>query len=350
MARSRRTNATAVRLRDIAQMAGVSVNTVSRALNDKPDVSADTRERVRGIAERVGYSPNLLAKSLVSGLTQTIGLVVTDCTDPYYAGLIRAVEDVASREGFGLLLATSNEDPVKERWGLALLTGRRVDGLLLTAVDVNAAHVRELLRGEVPVVLLSRRPRGYRGPFVGIDNVRGARAAVRHLFDLGHRRIACIGRRGPASSARDRLTGFRQELRACGLPGDPRALVHRAEPSVAGGRDAVPWLLGLDPRPTAVLTYNDAQAVGVIRGLQAAGLAVPGDVSVVGFDDIALAALVHPPLTTVAQPIDEIGRRGAAALIQRIRQGGAAMGRPLVLSSRLVVRESAGAPPPGAGG
>ena len=109
MARSRRTNATAVRLRDIAQMAGVSVNTVSRALNDKPDVSADTRERVRAIAERVGYSPNLLAKSLVSGLTQTIGLVVTDCTDPYYAGLIRAVEDVASREGFGhtTLLSTT---------------------------------------------------------------------------------------------------------------------------------------------------------------------------------------------------------------------------------------------------
>lgn len=343
MARGRRTSATVVRLRDIAQMAGVSVNTVSRALNDKPDVSAETRERVRGIAERVGYSPNLLAKSLVSGLTHTIGLVVTDCTDPYYAGLIRAVEDVAGREGFGLLLATSNEETDKERRGLALLTGRRVDGLLLTAVDVNAPHVGQLLRGEIPVVLLSRRPRGYRGPFVGIDNVRGARAAVRYLYDLGHRRIAAVGRRGPASSGRERLTGFRQELRACGLPHEP-GLIHRTEPSVAGGRGAVPWLLALDPRPTAVLTYNDAQAVGVTKGLQEAGLSVPGDVSVVGFDDIALAALVHPPLTTVAQPIDEIGRRGAETLIRWVRQGAAAERRPLVLSSRLVVRGSAGAP------
>jgi LacI family transcriptional regulator len=114
MAHSRKTSAAIVRLRDIAQMAGVSVNTVSRALNDRPDVSPETRERVRSIARRVGYSPNLLAKSLVSGLTHTVGLVVTDCTDPYYATLIQAVEEVTDREGYGLLLATSNEDPAKE--------------------------------------------------------------------------------------------------------------------------------------------------------------------------------------------------------------------------------------------
>jgi LacI family transcriptional regulator len=339
MARSRKTSAAAVRLRDIAQLAGVSVITVSRALNDRPDVSPQTRERVRSIAERVGYSPNLLAKSLVSGLTQTIGLVVTDCTDPYYATLIRAVVEVTDREGFGLLLATSNEDPAREQRGLSLLSGRRIDGLLLTAVNVDAPQVREFLRGSLPVVLLSRRPRRYRGPFVGIDNVRAARTAVRHLCELGHRRLVLIGRSGPASSARERLAGFREELKARGLFCGDQTAVRLVEPTVAGGRGAVPWILGLDPRPTAIVAYNDAQAIGVIKGLQEAGLAVPDDISVVGFDDIAMAALFEPALTTVAQPIDEIGRCGAEMLIRRIR-GEREDRSAVVLPSRLVVRES----------
>jgi LacI family transcriptional regulator len=339
MARRRKTSAV-VRLRDIAQMAGVSVITVSRALNDRPDVSTETRERVRSIARRVGYSPNLLAKSLVSGLTHTVGLVVTDCTDPYYATLIQAVEEVTDREGFGLLLATSNEDPAKERRGLSLLSGRRIDGLLLTAVNVGAPHVREVLRGSLPVVLLSRRPRRYRGPFVGIDNVRAACTAVRHLCELGHRRLVLIGRSGPASSGRERLAGFREELKACGLFCDDPAAVCLVKPTVAGGRGAVPWFLGLDPRPTAIVVYNDAQAIGVIKGLQEAGLTVPGDVSVVGFDNIAMAALFEPALTTVAQPIDEIGRLGAEMLIRRIR-GETGNRGAIVLPSRLIIRDSA---------
>jgi LacI family transcriptional regulator len=339
MAHSRKTSAAIVRLRDIAQMAGVSVNTVSRALNDRPDVSPETRERVRSIARGVGYSPNLLAKSLVSGLTHTVGLVVTDCTDPYYATLIQAVEEVTDREGFGLLLATSNEDPAKEKRGLSLLSGRRIDGLLLTAVNVGAPHVREVLRGSLPVVLLSRRPRRYRGPFVGIDNVRAARTAVRHLCELGHRRLVLIGRSGPASSARERLVGFREELRARGLPWDDPTAVCLVAPTVAGGRGAVPWFLELDPRPTAIVAYNDAQAIGAIKGLQEAGLAVPDDISVVGFDNIAMAALFEPALTTVAQPIDEIGRLGAEILIRRIRGETEDQGA-VVLPSRLIIRES----------
>lgn len=332
-----------IRLRDVAQMAGVSVNTASRALNDKPDVNTETRARVRAIAERLGYSPNMLARSLVSGLSHTIGLVVTDCTDPYYATLIRATEEVMSGEGFGMLLVTSNEDVEKERQGLMLLAGRRVDGLLLTAVDVEAPHVRHLLDADdLPVVLLSRRPESYQRAFVGIDNLDAARTAIGHLWELGHRRFALVARSGPASSGRERLAGLHEELAARGsVPGHAR--LHVAEPSLEGGRAAVSWFLDLEPRPTAVVTYNDSQAIGLIKGLQEAGLSVPRDVSVIGFDDIAMASLVQPPLTTIAQPIDRIGRLGAEMLIRRVR-GDTGRIEPVVLPCHLVARASTGPP------
>ncbi len=339
MARKRQAPA---RLRDIAAMAGVSVNTVSRALNDKPDVSPRTRTRVRSIAERLGYSRNLLARSLASGRTTTLGLVVTDCTDPYYATLIRAVEKETSRMGFGLLLVTSNEDPAKERQGLALLQGRRVDGILLTAVDVEAPHVRRLLDQPVPTVLLSRRPKDHAGAFVGVDNFVGARLAVGHLCDLGHRRIAHIGRAGRASSGRERRAGVLRELKSRRLAAGVKS-ARLAAPTIEGGRASAPWFLALDPRPSAIVTYNDLQAIGIMIELRAAGLAVPEAVSVIGFDDIAMASLVEPSLTTVAQPIEDIGTLGAEMIIDWV-QNDRAGGDAVVLPARLVLRRST-APP-----
>ena len=331
----------AVRLRDIAERAGVSVNTVSRALTGKRDINAKTRERVRALAEELGYMPNMLARSLLRGSTRTIGLVVTDCTNPFYAGLIRAVENTLSSEGFGLLLATSNEDVDKERAALAMLRERRVDGLLLTPVDVAADHLRALLEADVPIVLLGRRPAGYEGPFVGTDNVTGARLVVRYLIALGHRRIAHLSRSHTASSADERVAGYRIALREAGLPA-PRGLVHRRAATIEGGRQGAAWLAGLRPRPTALFTYNDAQAVGAMLGLRDAGVEVPGGCTVAGFDNIELAELVRPALTTVAQPIHDIGRLGAQMLIDRLAHQ--VPGGTMLLAPRLVMRESSAAP------
>src|SRR5262249_5078893 len=158
----------------------VSVNTVSRALTGKPDVNAETRVRVQELAKELGYMPNLLARSLLRGRSSLIGLVVTDCTNPFYAGLIRAAESALSSKGYGMLLATSNENPCKEDRALTILQEHRVDGILLTAVDVEAEHVRRLLSGRTPVVLLARRSPGYGGPFVGTDNVAGAERIVHY--------------------------------------------------------------------------------------------------------------------------------------------------------------------------
>lgn len=341
MGSRRRIATAAVRLRDIAEQAGVSVNTVSRALTDKPDINPETRARVRTLAERLGYTPNMLARSLLRGTTRTIGLVVTDCTDPFYAALIRAVENTLSRESFGLLLATSNENVDKERQALAMLRERRVDGLLFTPVDVAADHVRHLLEADLPIVLLGRRPAGYDGPFVGTDNIAGARLLVRHLLDLGHTRIAHFSRSDKASSAHERLTGYRMALADAGMPA-PRNLVHRLAPTVEGGKEGAAWLAALRPLPTALFTYNDSQAVGAMLGLNDAGLAVPGDCSVGGFDNIELSELVRPALTTVAQPIQDIGRLGAQMLIDRLQRD--VVGGTTLLPPRLMLRESTAAP------
>ena len=327
-----------ITLRDVAAKAGVSLNTASRALTGKPDVNAETKARVLALAKRLGYSPNHLARSLLKGRTHTIGLVVTDCTDPFYASLIRAVEGVLSRVGYSLLLATSNEDTRKENGALSMLRERRVDGLLLTPVDVEADHLSSFLDGALPIVLVGRRPNGYKGPFVGTDNVTGGAMMTRHLISLGHRDIAHFTRSDKASSARERLLGYRTALKQAGLPVRPN-LVYSLPPSTAGGRKGAAAILNTVPRPSAVFTYNDSQAVGLMLELQQS-IAVPDDLSIGGFDDIELGTLVRPLLTTIAQPILEIGERSAQILIDMIREK--SQGASVLLSPSLVVRESTG--------
>jgi DNA-binding LacI/PurR family transcriptional regulator len=326
-------------LRDIAKRAGVSVNTVSRALTGKPDVNAETRARVQALAQELGYMPNLLARSLLRGRSSLVGLVVTDCTNPFYSGLIRAAETALSRKGYGMLLATSNEDSSKEARALTILQEHRVDGILLTAVDVGADHVRRLLTGRTPVVLLGRRHPAYKGPFVGTDNIAGAERMVRYLIDQGHAGIAHIARGDAATSAGERLTGYRNALSAAGLDPDDR-LVFAAQPTLEGGETAAEWLLDLSPAPTAVFTYNDSQAIGLMQALQRLGKCVPEDFAVAGFDDIQISHLISPPLTTVAQPVDELGVRGASILIDLI--DGNPAPAPTLLQPELVVRQSTG--------
>lgn len=331
----------AVTIRDIAQATGVSVNTVSRALTGKHDIHAETKNRIIDAAKKLGYTPNFMARSLVQGRTRTVGLLVTDCTNPFYATLIREVERFAAANSYGLLLATSNEDPVAEAAALQLLTERRVDGLLLSPVSVEAPHLRPMLTGRLPTVLLARRPKGYRGAFVGTDNEEAARLAVRHLVELGHRRIAYITRSEKVASGVDRLAGYRKEIERAGLTYDP-SLVLTASQTPDGGRAVVPELLQLSPRPTAAFTYSDLQAIGVLLGLREAGVAVPERLSVVGFDDIEAARYVTPALTTVAQSIDRIGELGAQVLLDILAKR--RHRRVHLLPGTLVVRGSTAAP------
>lgn len=201
-----------VTIRDVAGRAGVSINTVSRALTGKRDVSEKTRALVQAVAVSMDYRPNAMAQSLVGKHTRTLGLVVTDCTDHYYANVIRSAEQVASSQGFALLLVNSNESVLKEIQALSLLRERRVDGILLTAVDADAPHVQQILKRDLPIVLVSRRPKRGTYPYVGSDKVAGELLAVRHLVELGHRQIAQLGRTDSPSSAREQLEGWRKAM------------------------------------------------------------------------------------------------------------------------------------------
>lgn len=331
----------AARLRDIALEVGCSVNTVSRALSNKPDVSPETRARVLEVAARLHYTPNLLARALVSKQTRTLGLVVTDCTNPYYGQMIRGVEAAATRAGFALLLATSDENPEKERRVLTTLRERRVDGLLIAPIDGKAEHLAELESDGLPQIYLSRPPEGFAADFVANDNRAGAALAVRHLVELGHRMIAHATRESAVFSAVGREAGYLEALRAAGLDDGPTL---RGAPDIEGGRRVARLLLERDPLPSAIFAYNDLMAIGLMSELAAAGHRVPEDVSVVGYDDIELAAYVQPPLTTVAQQTTEIGRRAAELLVRRIERGPAHRPRTIVLPPVLVVRGST-APP-----
>jgi LacI family transcriptional regulator len=328
-----------VTLRDIARVTGVSVNTVSRALTGKSDVNAETKVRVQAAAERLGYQPNMAARSLVLGRTRSLGLVVSDCTNPFYATLIRAVEDVAYRSGYSLLLATSNETGKREAAALQMLGERRIDGLLLSPVAVEAPHLGPILGGTLPCVLLTRRPTGYKGLFVGTDNGHAAELATRHLLELGHQRIAHVTLSDGGISAQMRLQGYRRELARASIPPD-RRLELAAPQTIEGGRAVACLLLAQERRPTAVFTYNDLQAVGLLLGLRDAGIKVPEEMSVLGFDGIDIGEVVYPPLTTMSQPIDKIGRLGAQLLVDALASR--SQRRQHVLPATLVVRGSTG--------
>jgi DNA-binding LacI/PurR family transcriptional regulator len=330
-----------VTIRDVAAQSGVSPNTVSRVLNGKQDVSAVTRARVQAVIDELGFRPNGLARSLLRRHSRTIGHVVTDCTNPNTAQQIRVIQDVATREGYSVVLFDTNERADRQTASLHLLEEQVVDGVILTpARSQDDGLTRFVGRGN-RLVLINRDVDGLDVDRVTIDNRAGAYAAISHLLDLGHRRIAFVAGRRDISTAWERLAGYEAALRDRGVTPDPRLVCHgEIEPEAA--TDATRQLLERR-RPTAIFTYNDLMAVGALVAIQAAGLRVPEDVSLVGHDDILYAPYLQVPLTTVAQPTRELGEAAARLLIDRLR-GDDGPPRRIVLQPRLVVRASTAAP------
>lgn len=324
---------------DIAREAGCSINTVSRALNDMPGVSAGAKARVLAAAERLHYTPSRVARSLLASSTKTLGLVVTDCTNPFYARAIRAVEDFAFARDYSVILCNSGEDYQREMRAIRMLLESRVDGILITPVQGPYEHIAELLDRRIPFVLVGRRFEMLDTPYVTSDNVGGARTAVSHLLSLGHRVVGHVTGRQEISSVAERLAGFCQALQEHGLPLDS-ALVVRGERDVEGGLACARQLLACRPRPTAIFAYNDLQALGVLRAARELRLRVPEELAVVGFDDIELSAFFEVPLTTVAQPTYELGRRAVEMLFQLMHDPLSAKDRQVILHPELIVRSS----------
>jgi DNA-binding LacI/PurR family transcriptional regulator len=338
-----------VSIKDIAKAAGVSHSTVSRALSDSPLISTKTKEYLQQLAREMGYSPHAQARSLVMGRTQTIGVVVTTITDPFIAEIVQGIEDTAHSHGYSVLLASSNSEPERELAAVELFHSKRVDGVIVTSSRVGALYQEHLGRLGVPVVLVNSHNE-QSGPYtfsITVNNRHGAYLATQHLVELGHHRIAYITGPEAHSDDLDRMAGYRDALDEAGLSFDPH-LVVPGTGRASGGERALPVLLCLAEPPTAVFCYNDMTAIGVLRAARQTGVTVPGDLAVVGFDDIPLASYVYPSLTTVAQPTADMGQKAmemVLALTTGSEQEPSSVSN-LVVCGTLVVRESSGAEEP----
>jgi DNA-binding LacI/PurR family transcriptional regulator len=293
-------------IRDVARRAGVSTATVSRVISGTVAARPQTRARVLAAAETLGYRPSAVARSLKLRTTRTLGLLVTDIQNPYYPEIVRAVEDAALERNLAVLLCNGADDPGREETYLELLVDRRVDGIIIASSGLQERHGAWLARRSVPVVLVNWTAPDLQLPAILGDNRAGGRMATEHVLSLGHRRIGHLSAPARNAAAAERLSGIREALLGAGL--DPGSLVVvEGDGQVAGGERAALELLDRMPAITAIICYNDLTAIGAVRALRARGLRIPADVSVVGYDDIALSAWVDPPLTTIAQRTSEMG-------------------------------------------
>jgi LacI family transcriptional regulator len=329
-------------IKDVAAVAGVSFTTVSHVVNNSRPVSADVRAKVEHAIRQLHYVPSAVARSLKARATATVGLVVPNSTNPYFAELARGIEDGCSRNGYCVFFCNSDDDPAKQRNYLRVLQEKRIDGLIIASAGDDAVLAQTLADAHEPLVIVDRNIEGLNADLVQINHEKGGYLATRHLLELGHVRIGCIT--GPVQTAVSamRVHGFLRAMAERGIEILPDAIVE-SDFSGAGGHRAAAQLFDTI-RPSAIFAGNDMMGIGALRAAAERGISVPHDCSIIGFDDIELGRFTYPSLTTVGQSVRALGDMAAQTLIERIAgtpSGHArAAGRRRVVSPRLVVRES----------
>ena len=330
---------------DVASEAGVHPSTVSRVLNDHSGsaIRPATRERVFAAADRLGYRPSALARSLRLQRTLTLGMLVPDITNPFFSSIIKGAEDAARERGYNLILCNTEDEPEREATYLRVLQERQVDGLLIASSQMTDDTIAELREQAFPFVLLNRATQSAADLAVVVDNHAAAVEVVAYLAALGHRRVGHISGPQNTTTGLERREGYRAGVLAGGLADEPSLVVEAAAFTEEAGHRALGIMLAGPARPTAVFAANDLIAVGMLQRLREMGAPVPGCLSIVGFNDIPLAGLLEPALTTVRVPQLEMGVAGAHLLIDRLE------GRPigdvrLTLRTELVIRASSAAP------
>jgi len=329
---------------EIAALAGVSKPTVSKVMNGQPGVAAATRERVKRVIAEQRYVRNGVARALSAGRVGSVNLVMSEIDSPYFVEILRGVEETLDNAGLSMVLTTTHDEARRHRRWMARVVEHGTEGVVLVLPDEHAAPLEELRRRGIPFAVVDDRGESLSGvPSVGATNFAGGFAATEYLLSLGHRRIAVIGGQAYRCTTA-RLAGYRAALQEAGVPVDP----HLTQPGSfrqEAGYAAANALLDTPEPPTAIFAGNDLQAMGVYRALYERGLRVPDDMSVVGFDDLPLVSLLTPALTTVRQPVRDMGALATRMLLRMVA------GKPLEntrveLATSLMVRESCAPPRP----
>jgi LacI family repressor for deo operon, udp, cdd, tsx, nupC, and nupG len=327
-----------ITIQDVADAAGVSISTVSRALAGSPRVKVETRQRVQRIAREMGFAPSAIARGLATKRTYNLGVVVRDIADPFIAELTRVMDKTALEFGYSLILCHSSDDPERGLAAINILRRQRVDAIIIPDPFAANSFFPFLEKNQLPVILLNKKDY----PFsVGTDNIQAAFLAINHLLSLGHKHIGYIGACISLEEDEERRIGYRQALANRGISPDP-SYYCEGDGRPEGGRRCAGKLMKLPNPPTAIFCYNDLTAIGAISGLNACGKNVPKDISIVGFDGISIGANMNPPLTTVRQQIDKLACLAVEMALRMIDNKG--WREQIILPGELVIRAST-APP-----
>ncbi len=334
-------------IRDVARLAGVSIATVSHVINETRYVSDELVCRVNKAMEELDYSPNLLASSLRGGETKTIGLIIPDISNQFFAEISRKIEDNGLAHGYSLIICNTDDDPEKEKQYIDVLLSKQVDGFIfISAGDETDSLMKPISKG-IPIVVADRYIENPNVNTVIVDNFDGGYQATKHLIDLGHKRIGFISGSSTVSPSSDRLEGYKKALIDSNLSVDPSIVVH-GDYRYQGGVDAMQKLLSAAPDLTAVFSCNDMMALGAIRTVYNFSLKIPEDISIIGFDDIPLAKSSYPALTTMAQPTEEMASHIIKLFVDMIdffgskkrSKKGDFCYQKVVLKTRLIERDS----------
>jgi DNA-binding LacI/PurR family transcriptional regulator len=323
---------------DVAKEAGVSIATVSKVINNTGRISDKTRTHVNKVMARLQYEPNMIASALMGKITYTIGLTIPDLANPFFAEIARAVEDRAQELGFSLVICSTDNNPEKELKYINLLIKKRVDGIVLVTSIQNDTAIKELITKKLPITLIAREMQTLAVDTVLVDDYLGGIQATSHLIAKGHKRIAVIAENMNIMSSKERIRGYRFALNEANIKVDS-SIIMECDFSIEGGKEISRRLLTSANPPTAIFACNDLLATGVIQAARELNIDVPAELSVVGFDNTIIATLTDPSLTTIAQPIQEIGRNAVDLLIKEIKSEKTGKQR-IVLHPELVERGS----------
>jgi LacI family transcriptional regulator len=325
--------------------AKVSPTAVSMALNNRPRISEETRKRIRHIAKKMNYQPNLLARGLVINRSHTLGLIITNIMNPFYPELAKGIEDKSRELGYNIILCNTNYDLRLEKYEISMLRSKGVDGIIFSSVEVNDPNIMPLVEDRFPFILVNRRifnrTLGRKIDYIVLDNFSGGYMAMEHLFKLGHRRVGIIAGPLNISTAAERTQGARKSLSDHGLKLDPNLIVE-CDFSKDQATQATRRLLSLRKPPTAIFAENDYMALGAREAILDKGLKIPEDTALVGFDDIVAASLKGVELTTISQRKYEMGSLAVKILVDKVEKKNFSSVNQVILEPELIIRKSCG--------